>query len=918
MKHFSFLERLLVILLSGIIICEYCTEAIGPCILLEPHATSGTPCIPVDFINEAFATARHKVGLIHPFSGPHIKHHHEEIDKIGNALVETSRIIAAAYHLDWQQIYSDLPNLDIALTDIWEFCPVHFKHKVCKASRYRSLSGHCNNLKHPDWGATLVPFANILRPTRSDGISGPRDDTEGDYLPSARLVSSVMHRDTVVHDHSVTTMLIAWGQIIDHDITLTGDTKDPITLKEPECCDHQEHQTSRHHNCFPIEIPKNDHFYRRYGRHCMNFLRSFSGVRSECRLGPRTAFNTISSYLDANFAYGSTPELGKQLRVGKYGLLKSLPVFHEYGLKPLLPPKIEEPEDGCIRPNGDVFCFLAGDNRVNEQLILTVLHTIFLREHNRIAEILLGINPHWDDELIFQEARRVVIATTQHITFNEFLPMVLGKHVMAKYGLDLQETGYWNGYDGNVNPTAAEEFITSAFRFGHSLLPNRIERWSLSHRFIDSEPLHKLLRQPYDVYRPGYIDTFIMGLVNQLAQAMDEGVTEEVTTLLFKEPQHNFGMDLAAMNIQRGREHGVPGYTSYRKICGLSPVVVWEDLVGVMRNETVLKYRSVYRSPHDIDLWSGGVSEITPQGSLVGPTFACIIAQQFHVIKHGDRFWYELGDWPSSFTPEQLQEIRKVRLSRLLCDNSDDIKSIQHFAMVFPDPDLNPRVSCQSLKASGIDFEKWRDLAVPTHLLPEHLHTHQDIPESPSPILHESNDFHLGSHAQESEEDDLSNLYRLPPALNSSLQNSFSSQSVINEPLIIEHIHYSQHSPTYNHPHEHYNSHSIETNVTQMDSTPDHFSPVIVNFTSPRQEYVILKEVHTAKKVHRPRKHQRNHKVLKSRLPPVRPYPENHPFPGMDGLFSPNPGYLVRQKFMVYRAPPPPRQSQNPWVAMLG
>lgn len=86
-----------------------------------------------------------------------------------------------------------------------------------------------------------------------------------------------------------------------------------------------------------------------------------------------------------------------------------------------------------------------GEIRVNEQLVLTCMHTLMAREHNRLAAGLAQVNPHWDDETLFQEARRINIGIIQHVTFNEFLPILLGKEVMDKFGLVLQKDGYWNG-----------------------------------------------------------------------------------------------------------------------------------------------------------------------------------------------------------------------------------------------------------------------------------------------------------------------------------------------------------------------------------------------------------------------------------------------------------------------------------------
>jgi len=95
----------------------------------------------------------------------------------------------------------------------------------------------------------------------------------------------------------------------------------------------------------------------------------------------------------------------------------------------------------------------------------------------------------------------VIIGEIQHITYNEFLPLVLGKEVMAKFGLLLQKEGYWDGYDPNVNPGVLASFSAAAFRFGHSLLPTNVERWSKAHKFIggSSKLLTLLFLNPFEL-----------------------------------------------------------------------------------------------------------------------------------------------------------------------------------------------------------------------------------------------------------------------------------------------------------------------------------------------------------------------------------------------------------------------------------
>lgn len=579
----------------------------------------------------------------------------------------------------------------------------------CHVQRYRSTEGICNNLEHPHWGAAMNGHHRFLPPDYADGISAPRASVTGFPLPSTRLVSSNLHRDEGFHDHAVTILLVAWGQFIDHDITLTAETKDPRTGKTPKCCGDSSSSSAPHPNCLPIEIPSADTFYSLHKRKCMNFVRSQAGLRYNCRLGPREQFNEISATIDAGTVYSNVPEKLEMLRLYKNGLMKTLPVFEEFNMKDLLPLKLEEPDEGCIRPSEDVYCFLAGDPRVNEQTVLAMAHTLFVRQHNYIAKELNRINPHWDDETTFQETRHIIAALIQHITFNEFLPMVLGKEVMHSHDLVLLKDGYFDGYDAYTNPSAASVFTSAAFRFGHSLLPSTIERWSKTHRYIGSQKLSEMLQQPYDLYKGGWADAYIMGLVNQVAQAMDDSMSQEVTNHLFQEPGKKFGLDLAALNIQRGREHGIPAYNRWREWCGLHPMRTWEDLHSVMTNDSVKAYAGVYATPEDLDLWTAGITERPLPGSMVGPTFACIIGKQFHNFRFGDRFWYENGGWPSSFTLEQLAEIRKMKLSRILCDNSDDLENIQVYAMVLPDHEINPRVPCKSGVLPRIDLSKWRD-----------------------------------------------------------------------------------------------------------------------------------------------------------------------------------------------------------------
>lgn len=202
------------------------------------------------------------------------------------------------------------------------------------------------------------------------------------------------------------------------------------------------------------------------------------------------------------------------------------------------------------------------------------------------------------------------------------------------------------------------------------------------------------------------------GLSSQRALKRDEFITPELTNHLFQTEGFPFGLDLAAINIQRGRDHGIPSYTTFREPCGLSPVENWDDFSKVVGSESARRISFAYKSVHDIDLFVGGISERPVVGGLVGPTFACIIAQQFSNLRKGDRFWYENPNLPNSFTLAQLNSIRKTSFSQILC-RSIGGGTLQPHIFLPHEMKNNERVLCGIGPLAPLDLRPWFDDSKP-------------------------------------------------------------------------------------------------------------------------------------------------------------------------------------------------------------
>ena len=325
-----------------------------------------------------------------------------------------------------------------------------------ETEQYRSFDGSCNNLNQPMQGSSHSPYLRLLSPVYSDDDMSFRLSVDGFPLPSARLVSEKLTSVGSGSDGDLTVNMMQWGQFISHDIDHTPEVLAPFIIN---CCgaDHQEP------SCAPIIISSEDSFYGPHNKTCMNFIRSSLASRQTCDSNGDAVVdqqNQITSYIDGSMIYGSAEEVTNTLRSFFGGKLDCT----EDDL--LIASTKGECQPNQV--NNDIRkCFISGDKRVNEQPGLTLYHTLWVREHNRVAAKLAEYNPSWDDEQLFQQSRSIIIAQIQHINYNEYLPIILGTEWMA----NIMNV---NSYNSSVDATASNSFATAAFRFGHSQVPENL------------------------------------------------------------------------------------------------------------------------------------------------------------------------------------------------------------------------------------------------------------------------------------------------------------------------------------------------------------------------------------------------------------------------------------------------------------
>jgi hypothetical protein len=550
---------------------------------------------------------------------------------------------------------------------------------LLSAAPIRSFDGSGNNLANPEWGAADTPLLRNTTVEYGPGLAGdfpalaPRVDSAGNTINPRTVSNLVFDQDvSILNDRGLTSFLFQWGQFLDHDMDLTEDF-DPVGVA--------------------ALLGEN-----------ISFTVPTDGTESELPAGTiipqlRSRFewddqgvaqqiNQITSFLDASNVYGSDEAKADGLRAHFGGFLLTSDGVNNVadGSGQFLPlntlglPNAAPPTTGTGSPLSPTELFVAGDVRANEQPGLATMHTLFVLEHNYQARQLadrLGLSQQalahpQVDEFLFQAARAIVGAEVQSITYNEFLPALLGPDQLESY----------RGYQDQVNASIANIFSAALYRVGHTMLPNELLLLNPDGSPVPDDPdvrgssvvngevgLGESFFNP-DLIKQFGIEPYLKGLAEQQIQEIDRFIVDGVRNLLFDPPA---AVDLGATNLQRGRDHGLPDYNQARLDFGLSPrsslsevssdpsVVAALGAAHDAANDGVNGYSAI----NNIDVFTGAISEDQIPGGSVGELMQAVLVDQFTRLRDGDRFYYE-----NIFRGPLLAKIQNTRLSDIIRRNT--------------------------------------------------------------------------------------------------------------------------------------------------------------------------------------------------------------------------------------------------------
>ncbi|MEM7162745.1 MAG: peroxidase family protein [Bacteroidota bacterium] len=547
---------------------------------------------------------------------------------------------------------------------------VFFTFPFAFLSQNRTADGTNNNPLNTDWGSAGMPTSRILTNAFADGISSPA----GMDRPNPRTISNELFDQSYEMPNALnlSDFWWQWGQFLDHDITeIPGDPSE----------------------FFPIVVPMGDPMFDPFNTGAVLIPQT----RSEEHPGtgtsvqnPRELTNHLTSWIDASGVYGSDDSRMNYLRSFVDGKLRMssgnyLPFNTVTGeiadaVDPTAPSMANE------NPFISKF-YVAGDVRANEQTALLAMHTLFAREHNRLCDEILVDNPAWSDEEVFQKARKLVGAYIQRITYEEWLPAS---------GIELNP--YMN-FNLNTNPALSPIFSGAAFRLGHTMIPSKLIRLDNNGDTIPEGALGLKFAffNPLILKNEGGMEPVFKGMATRPQQEVDHKVVNDLRNFLFGPPGAG-GLDLAALNINRGRDLGLPDFNSARAELGLTTYASFDEITS--NTDLAEQLEDLYLDINNIDPWVGMLVEDHMTGKAFGETISEILSEQFLRLRDCDWFWFENDP---DLSPNEVLEIKGTNLADIIRRNTS-IENLQNevfFAQEHQECTVDEDYGCIGCYAEG-------------------------------------------------------------------------------------------------------------------------------------------------------------------------------------------------------------------------
>ena len=472
---------------------------------------------------------------------------------------------------------------------------------------FRELDGTCTNQgpgDKPVLGSTGRPqFSYFGEPNKLsvfDGLKSPREISNVVFSQSRSILNAC----------GVAEIATFFGQFIDHTFAASPENEEEELLI-PRSSGEDE---------------VGNEFLDEIGEEGFPFARSERVLVREGDDEER-ASNALTSATDLVNVYGPSEMRNDELRTFSNGELKA----DASSFGDLLP---RNPRGFNNAPTpDDPTLFLAGDTRSNEHPVLASLHTLFVREHNSIARELKADRRfrRFGDEDIYQFAKRINEIQFQKIIFEEWLPRFAGITLSP-----------YRRHNPNVDVTLSLSFSTAAFRVGHTFVGpqvNFVDAGEISPNPSKSLSLFDAFFNAVGPITSNGIDGYLRGSILSRAQEVDTQVVDGLRNHLFRDvPELEGALDLISLNLQRGRDHGLPKYNDLREEFFTSRATCFEQISTDA--SVVNRLQQVYDSPDDVEAFVGLLAEDHLPGSSFGPTMAGLWKAELERLRDGDYFYF--------------------------------------------------------------------------------------------------------------------------------------------------------------------------------------------------------------------------------------------------------------------------------------